>query len=345
MAEELRADLVFEGGGMKGIGLVGALSVIEEHGYRVERRAGSSAGALVAGLSAAGYSAVELHDLMLEADFTRFMDRGWEDRVPLAGAPLSVLLDLGIYEGVALEEWVAGLLEERGVRTFGDLRADYGSEEPAHRYKLQVVVSDVSAHRMLVLPRDSDEALGINPDELSVATALRASMSIPVLFEPVRLTDPRDGSEHVLVDGGMLSNFPVWVFDTPVPRWPTIGLLLVEGDPRSAIDPSRGAGSALKTVEAVRYAIALVQTMVEAHDRIYIGQADFARTVPIETLGVKATEFGLDTGRRERLFISGRRAAEEFLPFDFKAYVRAFRGPEAVPSRRDTVRSLLRETP
>ncbi|MDP2401689.1 MAG: patatin-like phospholipase family protein, partial [Actinomycetota bacterium] len=224
-----RTDLVFEGGGMKGIGLVGALSVLEEQGYVAERRAGSSAGAIVAGLSAAGYRAQELHALLAEMDFTRFLDKGWEDRIPVIGPPLSILFQLGIYEGDEFERWLEDALAARGVRTFADLRRDDDSADPRFHWSLQVVVSDVTAHEMLVLPRDAERKLGIDPDSLSVATAIRASMSIPILFEPVRIADPRDGFEHVLVDGGMLSNFPVWVFDAEEPRWPTIGLLLVEG--------------------------------------------------------------------------------------------------------------------
>ena len=61
-------------------------------------------------------------------------------------------------------------------------------------------------------------------------------MSIPLFFEPVVHKDP-DGEQHVIVDGGMLSNFPVWLFDRRdgEPRWPTFGLLLVEPEPRKPI--------------------------------------------------------------------------------------------------------------
>lgn len=343
MAEELKADLVFEGGGMKGIGLVGALSVLEERGYVAQRRAGSSAGAIVAALHAAGYSAAELRDMLVAVDFTDFLDKGWEDRIPVADAPLSVLLDYGIYEGDRLEGWLAEKLAAKDVRTFADLRTDDEGDDPRFWWSAQVVVSDVTTHDMLVLPRDAGTHLGIEPDELSVARAVRASASIPVFFEPVRMTNPRDKREHLLVDGGMLSNFPVWVFDTHEPRWPTFGLLLVEANTRGAI--SKGitdpAEFGLKSIGAVRYAISLVQTMVEAHDRLYIEQADFARTIPIGTLGVGATEFALPRQRREALFASGRRAAEEFLPFDLEAYRATYRAGVR-RTRGDAVAAAMR---
>ena len=57
-------NLVLEGGGVKGIGLVGAISVLEEHGFSFVRVAGTSAGAIVGSLVAAGFTSAELHTLM-----------------------------------------------------------------------------------------------------------------------------------------------------------------------------------------------------------------------------------------------------------------------------------------
>ena len=327
MSEGLKADLVFEGGGMKGIGLVGALSVIEESGYEIQRRAGSSAGAVVAALHAAGYTAEELYEAMIDLDFAEFLDLGWEDRIPLVGVPLSIIFELGIYEGHAFERWLEKMLAAKGVRTFADLVRDDSEEDERFRWSLQVVVSDITTRSMLLLPRDSDQVLGVRPDDLSVAAAVRASMSIPVFFEPMTIRDERDHVEHLLVDGGMLSNFPVWVFDEEHPRWPTIGLLLVEGDTRSPLNVGSPDPVSLKlgTIPAVGFAVAMVQTMMEAHDRLYIKQADFARTIPIETIGVSATDFTLSRERKEALYQSGREAAREFLPFDFSAHRETFR--------------------
>jgi hypothetical protein len=96
----------------------------------------------------------------------------------------------------------------------------------------------------------------------------------------------RTGREHVIADGGMLSNFPVWLFDcedSRPPAYPTFGLLLVEPDPKAPIgerlpapdDARRGAG------DFVRYAKAMADVIMEAHDRLYVADADFARTIPI----------------------------------------------------------------
>jgi NTE family protein len=322
------ADLVFEGGGVKGIGLAGAYTALRERGVVPKRVAGTSAGAITAALVAAGYEADELDRILLEVPFAKFKDEAWEDKIPLAGHALSVLTQRGIYEGRFFQGWMRELLEAKGIRTFGQL-ADNEATELKDRYRLKVIVSDVTNRRLLVLPDDAS-FLGVDPDELEVAYAVRMSMSIPIFFEPVMHPNPRTKRDHLIVDGGMLSNFPVWLFDaesgTP-PRWPTFGLLLVEGEPKVTI------ARRLETDEhgAVRgsvidYIKALASTMMEAHDRLYLEKATFVRTIPIPTLGVGTTEFGITRPRVEALYGSGRTAAFDFLGrWDFDAYVAEYR--------------------
>ena len=118
---DTHADLVFEGGGVKGIGLAGALATLEERGYRPQNIAGTSAGAITAALLAAGYSAAELREIIISLDYRQFQDRAWEDRVPLIERSLSMLLDLGLYEGDRFLAWIRERLEAKGVHTFADL--------------------------------------------------------------------------------------------------------------------------------------------------------------------------------------------------------------------------------
>src|SRR5438270_13405324 len=94
--QEKRVDLVFEGGGVKGIALVGALSVLEEQGFQFQNLAGTSAGAVVATLVAAGYKATEIRDIVAGEGMARFMDQTWLDRIPLIGPALRALKDAGI---------------------------------------------------------------------------------------------------------------------------------------------------------------------------------------------------------------------------------------------------------
>ena len=233
--EQSNVDLVFEGGGVKGIGLGGAYQAIEEKGYRPHSVAGTSAGAITAALVAAGYNAADLKTIVSTMPFPKFMDKAGLAGLGLPGQFANVIKDLGIYEGKFFHEWIEEKLKDRGVTTFGDLYHDE-VEDPAKPWKLRVIASDVTHRRMLVLPQDAKH-LGVEPDDMRVADAVRMSMSIPIFFEPVAVKGGEDGP-HTIVDGGMLSNFPVWLFDAPEgkkPRWPTFGLMLVEPEPRKPI--------------------------------------------------------------------------------------------------------------
>jgi NTE family protein len=339
------ADFVFEGGGVKGIGLAGALATLEERGYEPQNVAGTSAGAITAALLASGYDAAELREIIMTLDYRQFQDRAWEDRMPVIERSLSLLLDLGIYEGDRFLDWIRERLEAKGVRTFADLVHPEHADDPRFRSKLQVIASDVTTHQLLTLPRDAAK-LGIEPDDLDVALAVRMSMSIPVFFEPVRFENPETGQIHVIVDGGMLSNYPVWLFDCEdgeAPEWPTFGMLLVEPKPSVPIGArlpaprmtGRGPGAVIDYVKA------LAQTMMEAHDRLYVEQANYARTIPIPTLGVGTTEFDLSPERALALFDSGRWAAEKFLDeWDFDAYIAEFRSGKEHSRRESLVASM-----
>ena len=345
--QEKRVDLVLEGGGVKGNALVGALSVLEERGFQTQNVAGASAGAIAAALHAAGYTAGELREIIAELDFGRFRDKSWVDRIPFVGGALSILKELGIYEGKYLLEYIGGLLERKGVRTFADLVRDPNEDEPRYRYKAQIIVSDLTGRQLLVLPKDAPR-LGVeNPDDFNVALAVRMSLSIPVFFEPVRFQNEKTGQEHLIVDGGLLSNFPVWLFDSEgEPEWPTFGLRLVEPEPRMATlaERLRQPGPAPGRFEAVvDYFKSLVETLLEAHDRLYIEKADFARTIPIDTLGVRTTDFDLSPAKALELYESGRTAAEQFLEtWSFEGYIAEFRRGKEHPRRREVAEQMIR---
>jgi NTE family protein len=325
--EDKCADLVFEGGGVKGIGLAGAFAALEQNGFTPKSVAGTSAGAITAALVAAGYTAAELDEIILKLPFGSFKDETFADRLP-GGKLASILTDLGIYEGHVFEDWIAGLLKKKGKTKFGDL-VNEDAEDPDGRWCLRVIASDVTCRRMLVLPNDAPH-LGIDPDEMDIAYAVRMSMSIPIFFEPVKHKNPKTGETHIIVDGGMLSNFPVWLFDCKErdPRWPTFGLMLVEPEPkkpighRIAADPDHG----IERNSVVDFVKSLASTMMAAHDRMYLDQATYARTIPIPTLGVGTTEFEIKPARVEALHDSGHTAATDFLAkWDFQAYVDEYR--------------------
>lgn len=312
-----RADAVFQGGGVKVIGLVGALTVAESHGYRWVNVAGTSAGALVAALAAAGYKAEEMARLLEEVDFRAFRDAPSWAKVPLVGPALALLLTKGLYKGDALEEWVRRLLARRGVYTFADLIIP-GERDERFRFKLQVVAADISRGRMVVLPKDM-AAYGVDPERVDVARAVRMSVSLPYFFRPVvqHFPGPDGGFRSYIVDGGLLSNFPVWLFDVPgTPPWPTIGFMLA----------GRQSGRPHRIRGPVSFGAALIATMLEAHDALHLEEADSVRTIRVPTDGVRAIDFDLSREQRRRLFDAGAEAAHRFFAqWNFERYVRLYR--------------------
>ncbi|HEY8533653.1 MAG TPA: patatin-like phospholipase family protein [Micromonospora sp.] len=316
-----RCDLVLEGGGVKGIALVGAISVLEEAGYEFNRIAGTSAGAIVGALVAAGFTSADLAELMRDVDYRKFQDEWWLTRIP-GGKLISLLTTWGMYRGDYLHQWLSEILAERGVVTFDDLPpfVDSVDDSDDRRFRLVTMASDLTLGRLARLPWDYRPRYGLDPGRQAVADAVRASMSIPFLYRPVRLTDC-DGRVSVLVDGGVLSNFPIDVFDRrgETPRWPTFGLKL------SALPGSQTVRFHVRDVMSM--ARALIGTMISAHDQMHIDDPSVvARTIFIDTLGVDATDFDLDRQTARRLYDSGRAAAEKFLArWDWEEYTTTYR--------------------
>jgi NTE family protein len=300
---------VLEGGGVKGIALVGAISVLEENEMTFARVAGTSAGAIVGSLVAAGMSASDLQALMEALDYTKFRDDTTLDHIPLVGKVASLWHEHGLYAGDYFHNWISGQLEKLGVRTFHDLyEADPQSSLPAaQQYKLVVMTSDVTRGQLLRLPWDYP-AYGITEPDQAVAGAVRASMSIPFFFRPVDLKVPA-GEPSVLVDGGMLSNFPVDAFDRTdgkPPRWPTIGIKLSSKQPPNVVQHQVKGDLSL--------AMAMLGTMQSWSDQMHLDNPLVVkRTIFVDTFGVNATDFNLDAATRQKLYESGRSAAQKFL--------------------------------
>lgn len=315
------ADLVLEAGGVKGIALAGAIRAFVDHGYSFQRIAGTSAGALAGAVLAAMTNAGESPDRIV--DITRSLDRSkltdrsrWgrvAARIGLGGAAdiWSVLLHNGMYRGDYLERWLTGVLGEFGVRTFGDLRlpADPDSDIPEdHRFRLVAVVSDVSRHRMVRLPWDYQD-YGLDPDEQPVAPAVRASTAIPFFFQPEILRGgPRLG-KATLVDGGVISGYPITIFDRTdgkLPRWPTFGVRLSAPEPAAPhTKPIRGPLS---------LALNLVGTMTDARDALQLAEKrQRMRTTFVDTEGISGVDFQISDELEDDLIDRGERAAKDFL--------------------------------
>lgn len=227
--------------------------------------------------------------------------------------------DSGIYRGDYLVSWLEGQLKTIGVETFGDLKiadaADPRSALPAEqRYRLVVMTSDISRGQLVRLPWDCG-LYGIDPDSLRIVDAVRASMSIPFFFQPAVLRGQGQPPSTV-VDGGMLSNFPVECFDRPdrESRWPTFGVKL-SAQPGATVTP-RPTGTTLEL------ALACLKTLLGEHDQYHLNNDNVTeRTIFVDTMGVNATDFDIDRPTQTQLYANGQKAAGNFLaawpPKDF----------------------------
>lgn len=297
-----RANLVCEGGGVRGIGLVGAVDALARAGYRFPRVAGSSAGAVVASLVAALQAADEpvtrLTDVMRSIDYRKLLDPSPLGRLPVIGGALSLLVSDGLFQGAYLERLLTGLLAELGVRTFGDLRTGEAPEQFA--WSLVVTASDLSRRRLVRIPWDLP-SYGIDPDEFPVARAVRASAAIPYLFEPVRV------SGATWVDGGLLSNFPVELFDETdtAPRWPTFGIRL---SARPGIPPTHSVHG------PVSLGLAAIETLLSNLDSAYIDdRCTVLRTIFVPAEDISPIDFDISAAQLEALYQKGLWAAQRFL--------------------------------
>ena len=286
-------DGVFAGGGLKGFALVGAYQALEEKGYRFKRVAGTSAGAILACFIAAGYSGKEIEQMMQEEDLKLLLD----PRKIILPIPfmkwLLLYWRMGLYQGNALEDWFFEKLSAKGIYNFSDLPP--GS--------LKLVASDLTNGKMIVLPDDLVH-YGIEPGMFSVARALRMSCNIPFFFEPVRIKAPN--GETIVVDGGVLSNFPMWIFDDAEGRRerPLIGMKLSH---RKDDMGGREISNALNLFEA------LFSTMKNAHDDRYISRKHERDIIFIPVEQYSATQFNMEDEQKDALMDIGRSRANDFL--------------------------------
>ncbi|WP_456278319.1 patatin-like phospholipase family protein [Bacillus sp. AK128] len=289
----MRIDGVFSGGGIKGYALIGAVKAIEAQGHSFVRVAGSSAGAILASLVAVGYQGNEIEELMGEVDLKRFLDpkNTWFPETITKW--LFLYWRLGLYKGDVLEKWLEAKLLAKNIRVFGDLP----------KTSLRIVASDLTNSRMAVFPDDLPK-YGYEPDSFSIAKAVRMSVGIPYFFEPVKLG--KKNNRSIIVDGGLLSNFPYWLFQETrnEHKRPLIGLQL------SPNFHNREPNQIKNGIQLFR---ALFETMMDAHDLRYISRSLEQNIIFIPVNQANSREFNLNINQKVELINMGYKKAESFL--------------------------------
>jgi NTE family protein len=318
----MQVDLVLSGGGVKGVALAGAVAALTDAGYEPKRVSGTSAGGIIGAMVAAGLRGERLGEVGRAVDYGAFLDPAPLDWVPLLGS------NDGIYSGRFALKWITEMLAAHDVYTWADIADPDPELPPEQRYKLVVTCADLTHGRMVRLPWDY-HLYGLDPDEQSVAGAVRASMSVPLLFQPVILTDPRTGEESTLVDGGIVSNFPMDSLDRTdgrTPRWPTFGATIIPDapGPEGTFLPKLVRPLVPKPMRLLEQ-VAIVS--IVGRDQAYLNQpAVKARAFTIGAKAAGVFDFNLSDEQIDALYRDGYTKAEEFLStWDWDEYKKKYR--------------------
>lgn len=311
-------NLVMEGGGIKGIAYGGALAELESRGVlqSITRVAGTSAGAIQAALFALGYNAEEITEIIHNTPIESFNDDGFFIR-----GTRRLLKKFGWYKGDAFHLKMLELIAQRTGNpnlTFAELHS------LANTYPfrdLYVTGANLSQQRIEIFSHETFP-------NMRIADAVRISMSIPLFYEAIWLDDQgrvwEEGcsSCQLFVDGGLLMNYPVEVFDRPeyirnqygksdkIFNVETIGLRLERCD-QIDYDLNQNQNIAPRTIQDFgSYMSALsgllMRNVAPPHPR------DPERTIYINDMGFSSMPRKVPAEEKEMLLNSGRQAVLEF---------------------------------
>jgi NTE family protein len=328
-------NLVFQGGGVKTFAYYGVLDVLEQQGIlpQIERVAGTSAGSMFATLVSFRLSAAETLKVFSTVDFAKvpglktskdlmieaptFLQEQIDSLVGNMDAVNRLFNQFGWYSTDYVYQWlqdtIATYCNGNGRATFADFR------KLGHR-DLLVIATNISTRTGQVFSADT------TPDA-AVADALRMSQSIPLFFEGLRYDGKEFGAGDYFADGGVLNNFPMFVFDDPayLPsnrwyiagiNWETLGCRLYT--PKDCPGNTRAVTTLLTYVENLMDAVFEAQEIAFDNNKV-----DQQRTINVSNCCVEPTDFevkpGADNAKYDELVAAGRSAAQ--------AYLRAYQPP------------------
>lgn len=322
-------NLCFEGGGVKGIAYVGAMQILEQRGYlkEIRRVGGTSAGAINALLFALGYSNQEQRDILVSTDFKKFMDNSFL----ITNDITRLIKEYGWNKGDFFLKWIGDLVEKK----LGNRKATFKDLKISGRPELHVIGTNLSTGYLEVFSIERHE-------NMALVDAVRISMSIPLFFAAVKYGP----SENTYVDGGVILNYPVKLFDREkyidmtseseaarsvdyynrensifllnqpdrspyVYNKQTLGIRL---DTQEEIGLFRygETGSTNKIENFIDYAGALVSAAMNAQENYHLHSDDWQRTIYINTLDVKTTDFKLKNEKKLALINEGIKGTEEY---------------------------------
>lgn len=317
-------NLVFKGGGAKGVAYLGAVDVLDEQGIlpHVRGVAGSSAGAITAAVLSFSTSARQVKAIVDTLDFSKiagsdpddipglpdFIEHELAKVVGDVKAILRLLRHYGLHSTQYFYDWLKKTIGAQcggnGMATFRDFRGR-GFRD------LHVTSVDVSVQNTRFFSFE-------NTPDVAVADAVRMSMSLPLFFEPQRFDGHKLGKGDYFADGGTQDNYPITIFDAAQyahgspyfvdgVNWETLGFFLFTR--QENVRPAR-------IDNLVHYIEALVESLLAVQDVLFRNNdVDPKRTVMVDDCGVPTTDFNIEPGdpTYEKLVESGRKATREFL--------------------------------
>ncbi|WP_018478558.1 patatin-like phospholipase family protein [Pontibacter roseus] len=323
-------NLVMEGGGVRGIAYGGALQELEQRNILpgIERVAGTSAGAIQAALLAVGYTPNEITDITFRTPLQQFND----GKFIFFGGTNRLFKQYGWYRGDKFTEWLGAQLEQKTGNadiTFAQLHALTGQKGFRDLY---VTGTNLTEQRVMVFSHETFP-------NMQVKHAVRISMSIPLYYRAVLLdkqgnivTKPAPGQQvDVLVDGGILANFPIEVFDHA--RYldvacqdstnmqdgsgtcynpQTLGLRL-DRDEQIAYDEKQAGLAPYDIQKFGDYMNAFYTIVKENLNRHNLTQQDYNRTIYVSTMGFSARVRKLSEQEKATLLESGRKGVEHYM--------------------------------
>jgi NTE family protein len=307
-------NLVFEGGGVKGIAYVGALQELEKKNIlqNIKRIGGASAGAIMAVLVGLKYTPEEIKDILWEMDFNNFLDDSWG----LIRDTNRLIHEFGWYKGDFFRTFIGNIIKkktENSESTFADIK-DLGFLD------LYFIGTNLSTHFSEIFSFE-------HTPKMCVADACRISMSIPLFFAAKRSV-----RGDVYVDGGMLINYPIKLFDfekykecdfpSTTPEYysehnelpttkekmffntETLGFR-VDSNKEISVFRDHSEPEHHKIDDFFSYAWELISTLIDSEHNIHLHSDDWKRTVYIDSLGVSTVDFNLKDEIKQKLIVSG----------------------------------------
>ncbi|WP_324674661.1 patatin-like phospholipase family protein [Hymenobacter sp. GOD-10R] len=327
-------NLVMEGGGIRGIAYGGALQELEKRGVLagIRRVGGTSAGAIQAALLAVGYSTTEIIDVVNHTPVQRLND----GRLIFFGGSTRLLKQYGWYRGDQFTKYMSELVGRKTGNPNLTLGQLHQLAQAGHGRDLYVTGTNLTTQRTEVFSYETHP-------QLRIADAVRISMSIPLYFRAVLLdahgnivTKPAKNQPiNVLVDGGLLANYPVDLFDhanylpaQTLAAWPgnsrifnpeTLGLRLDRAE-QIAYDTASAGRQQLAPYTIRNFGGYIGALYTLAIENLNPAQPDdWKRTVSISTLGFNPKIKRVSETQKQQLIESGKQGVQVFFT---KAHVK-----------------------